>query len=1136
MSSSQGSSDPRSPPSTLVRAAQARLLEQLDVLPGEGAGGIEGPGEERYQFGELLAMGGLGLVRRAHDRRLGRDIAVKELRRSDPAAERRFLFEATITARLQHPGIVPIHDIGRFPDGEPYYCMKLVEGRSLEEIIHDTPATGRLRLLEHVLAAADAVAYAHVHGIIHRDLKPANILVGAFGETVVIDWGLAKDLTGESLAPDPTMMQSGPESGSTLTDVGTIVGTLRYMPPEQARGEAVDRRSDVFALGAVLFHLLAGTAPHAGLARPELAARLVSGEAVDLGPLARGVPPPLVAIVQRAMAPRPADRYASAEAFSEDLRRFLAGRLVDAHRYPLAELLRVWLRPRRAVVTVAAAALLALLGASIVFLYNIRAERDLAAAAQVRAESAEVEALRRADSAVLAQARGALAEDVVDALTLLGQVELSDEPRLRSARLTALAAQARGAPERVLRGHSRRIERLAALSDGRLVSVDIGGEVRRWDPRAGHGEVVVDLAAPHGRVVAAAEAPVWVALAADRGHIIRGDDPPEAIRLGALYLGNYDTHLWELSRHGETLAALGERHALGRKFAAAYTWDLLARPALMRTIPFDQTGPAALSPDGAMVVTSDEAQNTVIVEGEKVTALPEISRATAFSPSGRFLLGRTVTRPRVRMALSLADRSSVVLNGGVLAMTADDHALMMEDDPTVVPLVKRQRLVLRSLATGELRWASDLEITREVVAATWGEKGGFAVAPGGERFALQLGGQWQIWSMATGKLEYTLDTGDHPWGTFLADGGFAVAHHADVWVWSPRPPAVPRHYALALASDGSHMVAGTWEAQAPRMMRLADGQARPVSCLKEMLLHQLQDAGPRISVDRRGRVLFVDEEDGVCLEDIDGAAHVVEVSATPTAGALAEVGDGFVVGTADGGVSAWSAVGEAPRRWQLDAGVLRVWPIGAGSSVIAHTGSGTVVAFGPGDDAPVVLGASRPDARLYGVRVVVHPGQATAAVLLADEDAIVFHDPRGASVRRPTSFSVEPAAAYSPSGDRFAVGIAGRTLLVLTSPDEPGHELALPEEARGLAFIDEETLVVGGESGALMRADLRAGDAVVLHRAWEHVGAPTQVTAGAGGDALIVSGMAVLVQPSDAVPWDSQGLRAWLAPRVGAGP
>jgi serine/threonine protein kinase len=310
---------PDRPPSAIVRAAQARLLDRLDALPvdtsSEGRpdpldGAGECTDEDRYEFGELLATGGLGLVRRAFDRRLGRTVAVKELQRSDPAAERRFLFEAAITAHLQHPGIVPIYDTGRFPGGGPYYCMKLVDGESLEQIIGACEtAARRLTLLEHVLAAADAVAYAHSRGIIHRDLKPANILVGEHGETLVIDWGLAKDLAGAILEPVGATTTADPACSSTLTDVGAIVGTLRYMPPEQARGEAVDRRSDVFALGAVLFHVIAGRPPHEGLTRAALLARLADGEVEELAPLADGVPRALVAIAQKAMASGPEDRY-----------------------------------------------------------------------------------------------------------------------------------------------------------------------------------------------------------------------------------------------------------------------------------------------------------------------------------------------------------------------------------------------------------------------------------------------------------------------------------------------------------------------------------------------------------------------------------------------------------------------------------------------------------------------------------------------------------------------------------------------------------------------------------------------------------------------------------------------------------
>ncbi|HEY8377794.1 MAG TPA: serine/threonine-protein kinase, partial [Nannocystis sp.] len=293
-----------------------------------GEGPRPGADGSRYIFGEVFAFGGLGLVRRAEDRRLGRVVAVKELLRDSPDAQRRFTREATITARLQHPGIVPIYDLGWRDTGEPFYSMKFVDGETLDAKIRAADGlNGRLRLLEHVIAVADAIAYAHRHGVIHRDLKPANILVGDHGETVVIDWGLAKDTTGR-LAADLLGASIDPAEpmGETLTELGAIVGTLRYMPPEQARGEPVDARCDVFALGAVLFHVIAGRPPHATLDRAALLERLIADKVDDLRSVAPDAPRELAAIVQRAMSPRPDDRYPTAEAFADDLRRFLTGR------------------------------------------------------------------------------------------------------------------------------------------------------------------------------------------------------------------------------------------------------------------------------------------------------------------------------------------------------------------------------------------------------------------------------------------------------------------------------------------------------------------------------------------------------------------------------------------------------------------------------------------------------------------------------------------------------------------------------------------------------------------------------------------------------------------------------------------
>ncbi|HEY0990823.1 MAG TPA: serine/threonine-protein kinase, partial [Kofleriaceae bacterium] len=165
---------------------------------------------------------------RAHDLALGRDVAIKELIAPSHVSELRFLREAMITARLEHPGIVPVHEAGRWPDGTPYYAMKLVAGRPLRELIVErTTVDQRLGLLHHVIAVADAIAYAHGRNVIHRDLKPANVIVGDFGETIVIDWGLAKDLA----AAEDSTVAGGPfrtPHDSDLTTAGSVLGTPSY--------------------------------------------------------------------------------------------------------------------------------------------------------------------------------------------------------------------------------------------------------------------------------------------------------------------------------------------------------------------------------------------------------------------------------------------------------------------------------------------------------------------------------------------------------------------------------------------------------------------------------------------------------------------------------------------------------------------------------------------------------------------------------------------------------------------------------------------------------------------------------------------------------------------------------------------
>jgi serine/threonine protein kinase len=263
--------------------------------------------EHCYDITGELARGGLGRILRARDRRLDRPVALKQVLDSAPVDVARFVREALITARLQHPAIVPVYEAGRFASGEPFYAMKLVSGRSLKEVIQGTARLEeRLALLPHVLAVADAMAYAHSHRIIHRDLKPSNVLVGPFGETVVIDWGLAKDLRAppveEAASPTDAALAELPDQ---LTTAGVIVGTPQYMPPEQARGEPVDERADVYALGAMLYYTLTGAMPYEGESAGSVLARLLAAPPPPLAARQPDVPQDLAAIVRKSMARDP---------------------------------------------------------------------------------------------------------------------------------------------------------------------------------------------------------------------------------------------------------------------------------------------------------------------------------------------------------------------------------------------------------------------------------------------------------------------------------------------------------------------------------------------------------------------------------------------------------------------------------------------------------------------------------------------------------------------------------------------------------------------------------------------------------------------------------------------------------------
>jgi len=347
----------------------------------------------RFEVLDELARGGLGRVFRARDPRTGRTVAIKEVLRPNPDLVTRFAREALVTANLQHPSIVPVYEVGTWNGGEPFYAMKLVAGRTLDRVIAEARTIDeRVALVPHVIAIADALAYAHSEHVIHRDLKPSNVIVGSYGETIVIDWGLAKNLTMSEGDGRASLPPRAPTDGETVE--GSVLGTPAYMPPEQARGEQLDEHADVYAIGAILYHVLTGKRPFATVTDlADLVEHVAKHAPARIAELVPEAPAELIAIAEKAMARDASERYPTAEGLARDLRQFQAGKLVAAHSYSRMQLLRRWIARNAAAVAVASAALLVLAITGVLAFRKIASERDEArrqgAIAQVKREEAE---------------------------------------------------------------------------------------------------------------------------------------------------------------------------------------------------------------------------------------------------------------------------------------------------------------------------------------------------------------------------------------------------------------------------------------------------------------------------------------------------------------------------------------------------------------------------------------------------------------------------------------------------------------------------------------------------------------------------------------------------------------------------
>jgi serine/threonine protein kinase/Tfp pilus assembly protein PilF len=408
----------------------------------------------RYRVAGEIARGGMGAILEVYDEDLRRRLAMKVIleraeaggsggsSRIEPSTLARFLEEAQVTGQLDHPGIVPVHELGLDGEGRVYFTMRLVHGRDLESIcdLVARAAEGWTvpRALGVLLKVCEAVAYAHEKGVVHRDLKPANVMVGRFGEVYVMDWGLAR-VRGRGTQPRPATPATegaaepvaGPAAEPVATDRkdaaastvgselhtmdGDVLGTPSYMAPEQARGdtERLDDRADVYAVGAMLYRLLAGRAPFTEPGERAPAAtlwrRVLAGPPTALARLAPSAPGELIAICERAMAREPDARYAGMQPLAEELRAFLEGRVVQAFATGAWATAKKWMQRNRALAAALAAAVMALvlgLVASLLFAERARDSARLAESRRVEAttnaelaERRRLEAERSADQA-----------------------------------------------------------------------------------------------------------------------------------------------------------------------------------------------------------------------------------------------------------------------------------------------------------------------------------------------------------------------------------------------------------------------------------------------------------------------------------------------------------------------------------------------------------------------------------------------------------------------------------------------------------------------------------------------------------------------------------------------------------------